>query len=183
MNNAAERLLPLKRQQIRELAQDIISASSGSSYATLTIEEINKDREKVHEADQRDGGPGKSQDRARSDQRQRARHHDEWGTSRPRQRAAAEASTAKVEVAQQEQDGRHRRSDRGAREDRERRKEAATSVQGQKDTGAAPAHPRRGLGGGGRAGEAQSKRDREITIAQREAETPRPASRAEQSSA
>src|SRR2546428_207320 len=46
MNNAAERLLPLNPQQIRELAQDIILGQLRLVIATLTIEEINKDREK-----------------------------------------------------------------------------------------------------------------------------------------
>ncbi len=46
MNNAAKRLLPLGANQIRELAQDIILGQLRLVIATLTIEEINKDREK-----------------------------------------------------------------------------------------------------------------------------------------
>jgi flotillin len=46
MNNAAERLLGLPDQKIREQAQDIILGQLRLVLATLTIEEINKDREK-----------------------------------------------------------------------------------------------------------------------------------------
>jgi flotillin len=46
MNNAAERLLNLNTQQIRDQAQDIILGQLRLVIATLTIEEINKDREK-----------------------------------------------------------------------------------------------------------------------------------------
>ena len=46
MNSAAERLLSLNTAQIRELAQDIILGQLRLVIATLTIEEINKDREK-----------------------------------------------------------------------------------------------------------------------------------------
>jgi len=46
MNNAAERLLGLPDQKIREQAQDIILGQLRLVIATLSIEEINKDREK-----------------------------------------------------------------------------------------------------------------------------------------
>src|SRR5690606_32722847 len=46
MNNAAERMLGLHPQQIREQAQDIILGQLRLVIATLSIEEINKDREK-----------------------------------------------------------------------------------------------------------------------------------------
>lgn len=46
MNNAAERLLNLSVNSIREQAQDIILGQLRLVIATLSIEEINKDREK-----------------------------------------------------------------------------------------------------------------------------------------
>jgi flotillin len=46
MNNAAERLLGLADTKIREQAQDIILGQLRLVIATLSIEEINKDREK-----------------------------------------------------------------------------------------------------------------------------------------
>ena len=46
MNNAAERLLGLDEKRIRDQAQDIILGQLRLVIATLSIEEINKDREK-----------------------------------------------------------------------------------------------------------------------------------------
>jgi flotillin len=46
MNNAAERLLMLDEKKIRDQAQDIILGQLRLVIATLSIEEINKDREK-----------------------------------------------------------------------------------------------------------------------------------------
>ena len=46
MNNAAERLLHLDDRKIRDQAQDIILGQLRLVIATLSIEEINKDREK-----------------------------------------------------------------------------------------------------------------------------------------
>ena len=46
MNNAAERLLYLDDRKIRDQAQDIILGQLRLVIATLSIEEINKDREK-----------------------------------------------------------------------------------------------------------------------------------------
>ena len=46
MNNAAERLLQLDERKIRDQAQDIILGQLRLVIATLSIEEINKDREK-----------------------------------------------------------------------------------------------------------------------------------------
>ena len=47
MENAAERLLGLPMTQIRELARDIIFGQMRVVIATMTIEEINTDREKL----------------------------------------------------------------------------------------------------------------------------------------
>jgi len=46
MNNAAERLLNLDERKVRDQAQDIILGQLRLVIATLSIEEINKDREK-----------------------------------------------------------------------------------------------------------------------------------------
>lgn len=46
MNNAAERLLGLKRESIQELAKDIIFGQLRLVIATMDIEEINSDRDK-----------------------------------------------------------------------------------------------------------------------------------------
>lgn len=46
MNNAAERLLSLSREEIEETAKDIIFGQLRATIATMDIEEINGDREK-----------------------------------------------------------------------------------------------------------------------------------------
>lgn len=46
MNNAAERLLGLKAEQIQELSKDILFGQLRLVIATMTIEEINSDRDK-----------------------------------------------------------------------------------------------------------------------------------------
>ena len=50
MQNAAERLLGLKLQEIQELAKDIIFGQMRLIIATMQIEEINTDRDKFLEA-------------------------------------------------------------------------------------------------------------------------------------
>ncbi|PKP17956.1 MAG: flotillin [Bacteroidetes bacterium HGW-Bacteroidetes-21] len=49
MNNAAERLLGLKQDQIQELSKDILFGQLRLVIATMTIEEINSDRDKFLE--------------------------------------------------------------------------------------------------------------------------------------
>jgi flotillin len=46
MNNAAERLLGLMPEQIQELSKDILFGQLRLVIATMTIEEINSDRDK-----------------------------------------------------------------------------------------------------------------------------------------
>jgi flotillin len=50
MMNAAERLLGLPRQEIEELAQDIIFGQLRATIATMDIEEINSDRERFEKS-------------------------------------------------------------------------------------------------------------------------------------
>ena len=50
MGNAAERLLGLKPDQIQELSKDILFGQLRLVIATMTIEEINSDRDKFLEA-------------------------------------------------------------------------------------------------------------------------------------
>ena len=46
MGNAAERLLGLAPEQIQELSKDILLVNCVLVIATMTIEEINSDRDK-----------------------------------------------------------------------------------------------------------------------------------------
>lgn len=50
MNNAAERLLGLRRQHIEEMAREIVFGQLRLTVASLTIEEINQDRERFLES-------------------------------------------------------------------------------------------------------------------------------------
>ena len=50
MQNAAERLLGLKLEEVQELAKDIIFGQLRLVIATMDIEEINTDRDKFLEA-------------------------------------------------------------------------------------------------------------------------------------
>jgi flotillin len=107
MNNAAERLLNLHIQQVREQAQDIILGQLRLVIATLTIEEINKDREKFMKLINENVGQEINKiglDLINVNIRDIT---DESGYIEAiGKRAAAEAiNRAKVEVAQQERDG------------------------------------------------------------------------------
>lgn len=57
MNNAAERLLGLRPQQIEEMAREIIFGQLRLTVASLTIEQINQDRESFLEAIRRNVEP------------------------------------------------------------------------------------------------------------------------------
>jgi flotillin len=57
MNNAAERLLNLAQQQIEEMAKEIIFGQLRLTVASLTIEQINQDRESFLEAIRKNVAP------------------------------------------------------------------------------------------------------------------------------
>ena len=107
MNNAAERLLGLDERKIREQAQDIILGQLRLVIATLSIEEINRDREKFMSlvntnVDQEINKVGLQLINVNvRDLTDESGYIEAIG-----KRAAAEAiNRAKVEVAQQERDG------------------------------------------------------------------------------
>jgi flotillin len=182
MNNAAERLLGLNAAQIRELAQDIILGQLRLVIATLTIEEINRDREKFMTLINENVGQEINKiglDLINVNVRDIT---DESGYIQAiGKRAAAEAvNRAKVEVAQQEREG----ATGEAVALRERTvkvaAEQATAVEGQKLAEQKQRIALAALEAQAVQGEAQSKRDREITMAQREAETAAARKQAEQ---
>jgi flotillin len=173
MNNAAERLLNLAPLKIMELAQDIILGQLRLVIATLTIEEINRDREKFMKLINENVAQETNKiglDLINVNIRDIT---DESGYIQAiGKRAAAEAvNRAKVEVAQQEREG----ATGEALAVRERTvnvaKESAASVQGQKELEQQQRVRVAALEAEAVKGEAQAKRDREITQAQREAET------------
>jgi flotillin len=182
MNAAAERLLSLNPNQIRELTQDIILGQLRLVIATLTIEEINRDREKFMTLINTNVGEEISKiglDLINVNVRDIT---DESGYIQAiGKRAAAEAvNRAKVEVAQQEQTG----ATGEAIAVRERTvnvaREQTAGIQGQKELEQQQRIRVAALEAAAVQGEAQSKRDREITIAQREAETAAARKQAEQ---
>lgn len=172
MNNAAERLLPLGPQQIRELAQDIILGQLRLVIATLTIEEINRDREKFMGLINENVGQEINKIGLELINVNIRDITDESGYIQAiGKRAAAEAvQRAKVEVAQQEQTG----ATGEATAVRERTvnvaAQLASGVEGQKAAEQKQRVAVAAMEAEAVKGEVQSRRDREVTIAQREAE-------------
>lgn len=182
MNNAAERLLGLPAQAIREQAQDIILGQLRLVIATLTIEEINKDREKFMSLINENVAKEVNKVGLELINVNIRDITDESGyIVAIGQRAAAEAiNVAKVEVSQQERDG----SVGEAKAVRERNvrvaQEKALSDQGQKEAEQQRRIAVAGYEAQAVTGEVTSKRDLEIASAERNAETIAARKRAEQ---
>jgi flotillin len=172
MNNAAERLLNLPVQAVREQAQDIILGQLRLVIATLTIEEINKDREKFMKLVNENVAQEINKiglDLINVNIRDIT---DESGyISAIGKRAAAEAiNRAKVEVAQQEKEGAVGEAIAVRERTVQVANEAATAVQGQKNAEQARRIAVSAMEAQAITGEVQAKRDMEIAAAQREAE-------------
>ncbi len=172
MNNAAERLLNMRVETVREQAQDIILGQLRLVIATLTIEEINKDREKFMKLINENVANEINKLGLELINVNVRDITDESGyIAAIGKRAAAEAiNRAKVEVSQQERDG----ATGEALAVRERTvsvsREMAAGVQGQKEAEQAQRIAVAAMEAQAVAGEMQAKRDREIATAQREAE-------------
>jgi len=182
MNNAAERLLNMPVQVVREQAQDIILGQLRLVIATLTIEEINKDREKFMNLINENVGQEINKlglyliNVNIRDITDSSGYIEAIG-----KRAAAEAiQRAKVEVAQQEREG----AVGEALAVRERTvkvsAEQAASVEGQKHAEQKQRVAVAALEAEAAKGEATAKRDRDIAVAQREAERVAASKQAEQ---
>jgi flotillin len=173
MNSAAERLLFLPETKIQEQAQDIILGQLRLVIATLSIEEINKDREKFMSlvnanVTEEINKIGLSLINVNiRDITDESGYIEAIG-----KRAAAEAvNRAKVEVAQQERDGAAGEAKAG----RERRisvaAEQATAATGEKEAEQKQRVAVSAYDASAIKGEAEAKRDYEIAVAQRGAET------------
>ena len=182
MNNASERLLGLPPQAIREQAQDIILGQLRLVIATLTIEEINKDREKFMNLINVNVTQEINKLGLELINVNIRDITDESGyIVAIGQRAAAEAiNRAKVEVAQQEREG----SVGEAKAVRERNvsvaQEKALSDQGQKEAEQQKRVAIAGYEADAVKGEVQAQRDRDVATAERKAETIAASKRAEQ---
>ena len=182
MNSAAERLLFLNEKKIQEQAQDIILGQLRLVIATLSIEEINKDREKFMALINTNVGEEVNKIGLTLINVNIRDITDESGYIEAiGKRAAAEAiNQARVDVAQQERDG----ASGQATADREKTvnvaREEATAVTGEKEAEQKRRISVAALEAESITGEVESKRDYEIAAAQREAETVAATKEAEQ---
>lgn len=182
MSNAAERLLGLGQNQIQEQAQDIILGQLRLVIATLSIEEINKDREKFMSLVNENVAEEINKigllliNVNIRDITDSSGYIEAIG-----KRAAAEAiNRAKVEVAEQEREG----AVGEAMAVRERNvrvaEEQALAEQGQKNAEQLQRIAVAQFEAKAVEGEVESRRNKEIATAEREAETIAAKKRAEQ---
>ncbi len=173
MNNAAERLLNLSGLQIQGQAQDIILGQLRLVIATLSIEEINRDREKFMKLINENVGEEVNKIGLELINVNIRDITDESGYIQAiGKRAAAEAiNRARVEVAQQEREG--ATGEALAIREKEVRvsAERASSIEGQKNAEQKQRIAVSAFEASAVQGEVQAQRDREIAIAQRRAET------------
>lgn len=173
MNNAAERLLPLEAMQIRELAQDIILGQLRLVIATLTIEEINRDREKFMQLINENVEKEVHKIGLELINVNIRDIHDESGYIEAiGKRAAAEAiNRAKVEVAQQQREGASGEAVAVREMEVKVAAERAMAAEGQKGAEQRQRVAVAALEAQAVTGEVESRRDQEIALAQRQAET------------
>ncbi|MCB9845806.1 MAG: flotillin family protein [Phycisphaeraceae bacterium] len=182
MNNAAERLLNLSVQAVREQAQDIILGQLRLVIATLSIEEINKDREKFMGLINENVAQEVNKIGLELINVNIRDITDESGyIVAIGKRAAAEAiNRAKVEVAQQERDGATGESIATRERIVNVAREQSIAEQGKKQADQDRRVAVAKMEAGAVTGEVESKRDLEIASAEREAETVAARKRAEQ---
>lgn len=182
MQNAAERLLMLDDRKIRDQAQDIILGQLRLVIATLSIEEINRDREKfmnlIHEnVTQEINKVGLELINVNiRDITDESGYIVAIG-----QRAAAEAiERAKVDVAQQKRDGATGEAIAVREQTINVAREHASAAEGQKEAERKQRVAVAILEAEAVKGEVEAERDREIATAERRAETVAAQKRAEQ---
>lgn len=182
MNNAAERLLNLDDRKIRDQAQDIILGQLRLVIATLSIEEINKDREKFMTLINTNVAEEINKIGLVLINVNIRDITDESGYIEAiGKRAAAEAiNRAKVEVAQQERDGAMGQATADREKDVGVADEAAQATAGRKRAEQTQRVEVAALEATSVKGEVEAKRDLEIATAQREAETVVASKQAEQ---
>lgn len=173
MNNAAERLLPMDAGQIRELAQDIILGQLRLVIATLTIEEINRDREKFMQLINENVEKEVHKIGLELINVNIRDIHDESGYIEAiGKRAAAEAiNRAKVEVAQQQREGATGEAVAVREMEVKVAAERAMAAEGQKNAEQRQRIALAALEAQAVTGEVESRRNQEIALSQRQAET------------
>ncbi|MFG0330686.1 MAG: flotillin family protein [Phycisphaerales bacterium] len=173
MNNAAERLLFLDDRKIREQAQDIILGQLRLVIATLSIEEINKDREKfMHLINENVAQEINKIGLDLINVNIRDITDESGYIEAIGKRAAAEAiNRAKVDVAEQDRDGATGEAVAVREQTIGVANEAASAVEGEKEAERRRRVSVARLEADAVAGEVESRRDLEIATAEREAET------------
>lgn len=182
MQNAAERLLSLPFQVVREQAQDIILGQLRLVIATMSIEEINKDREKFMSLINKNVAEEINKIGLELINVNIRDITDESGYIQAiGKRAAADAiNRAKVEVAQAEREGATGEAAAVREKEVQVAAERAQAAEGQKQAEQKQRVAVAALEATAVQGEAQAQRDREITQAQRQAETVAATKQAEQ---
>ena len=182
MNNAAERLLFLDDRKIRDQAQDIILGQLRLVIATLSIEEINKDREKFMALVNTNVAEEINKIGLTLINVNIRDITDESGYIEAiGKRAAAEAiNRAKVDVALQDRDGAMGKAAADREKDVAVAQEAAQAATGRKSAEQKQRVDVAALEATSVKGEVQSRRDLEIATAQRNAETVAATKQAEQ---
>lgn len=167
MLNAAERLLGLSEEEVKTQALDIIIGQLRLVIATLSIEEINKDREQFlqlinkHVASELNKIGLELINVNIKDITDESGYIEAIG-----RKAAAEAvNKAKVEVAQQEASGAMGEAKAGKEKDVQVANEVAESEQGVKDAEATKRIAIAGLETQASLGEAKAMREKEVQIA------------------
>ncbi|MCZ6836027.1 MAG: SPFH domain-containing protein [Planctomycetota bacterium] len=173
MNNAAERLLMLNDIKIRDQAQDIILGQLRLVIATLSIEEINKDREKFMALINENVAQEVNKIGLELINVNVRDITDESGYIEAiGKRAAAEAiNQAKVDVAQQDRDGAMGEATAKQEEIVEVAKQSAIANEGKKSAERKQRVAIASFEAEAIKGEVESQRDREIATARRHAET------------
>lgn len=182
MQNAAERLLMLDERKVRDQAQDIILGQLRLVIATLSIEEINRDREKFMNLINENVAHEVNKIGLELINVNIRDITDESGyIVAIGQRAAAEAiERAKVEVAEQVRDGATGEAVAVREKTINVAREQAQAVEGEKEAERKQRVAVAQLESQAITGEVESKRDYEIATAERQAETISAQKRAEQ---
>ncbi len=182
MNNAAERLLNLNTKQIRDQSQDIILGQLRLVIATLSIEEINKDREKFMALINENVAQEVNKIGLELINVNIRDITDESGYIEAiGKRAAAEAiNQAKVDVAEQDRDGATGQAMANRAMVVNVANESSLAEQGKKNAEQQQRIQIAKLEAEAITGEVQSKRDLEIATAERNAETIAAQKKAEQ---
>ena len=133
MNNAAERLLGLPQDDVESMAREIIFGQLRLTVASLTIEQINQDRESFLDSIRAQRRARAQQDRPVPDQREHHRHHGRVGLHRQHRQEGRVRGHQPRRVDVAEQDARVRSvKPSGARADHPVAENVAESEKGKK---------------------------------------------------